>query len=185
MSRPLVKVNLATSLDGFVARLDGSLDWLPQPGDVPEGEDFGFAAFLASVDRLVLGRTTFETVLGFGEWPYGELCTEVLTSRPLAIPERLAGRVSAAGGEPEHLVERWTKEGVRSVYLDGGEAVRRFLAKGLVDELTLTRVPVLLGTGRSLFPEEVASVRWEHLETDVLIGRMVRSRYRKTVPLPL
>ena len=113
----MVKVNLATSLDGFVARLDGSLDWLPQPGDAPEGEDFGFAAFLAGVDRLVLGRATFEAVLGFGEWPYGELRTEV----PLVVSERLV-QVKAASGDPEHLV----------------------------DELTLTRVPVLLGTGLAL-----------------------------------
>lgn len=178
MGRPCVKVYLATSLDGFVARSDGSLDWLPQPGEMPEGEDFGFGAFLAGVDLLAVGRRTFETVRGFGEWPYGNLRTEVLTSRPLDIPAGL-GQVSRAGGEPEELLARWAQEGVGAVYLDGGETVRRFLAKGLVDELTLTRVPVLLGTGRSLFPSEAPQVRWEHQETDVLLGTMVRSRYRK------
>lgn len=175
----IVKINLALSLDGFVAREDGSLDWLPQPQDMPEGEDFGFGQFLSSVDLLATGRATFETVLGFGEWPYGALRTEVLTTRDLEIPTPLRGTVARVEGTPCALCRRWEREGVQAVYLDGGETVRRFLAEGLVDEMTLTRVPVLLGKGKRIFPETKTSASWDHLETDVLPKGLVRSRYRR------
>lgn len=175
----IVKINLALSLDGFVAREDGSLDWLPQPGDIPEGEDFGFGQFLSSVDLLAMGRASFETVLGFGDWPYGTLRTEVLTTRSLDIPGGLETIVSRAEGTPRALRARWEREGRSAVYLDGGETVRRFLADGLVDEMTLTRVPVLLGRGRGIFPDTERSALWEHQGTDHLPLGLVRSRYRR------
>lgn len=143
--RPACSVYIAVSLDGFIARSDGGLDWLSivqRPG-----EDYGYAAFFASVDALVLGRRTYETALGFGAWPYrGKRCA-VLTHRP--PPPRHGEEFHT--GPPGPLLERLATEGVRRVYVDGGAVIRSFLAEDLIDDLTLSIVPVLLGGGVPLF----------------------------------
>lgn len=143
---------LALSLDGFIAREDGSIDWLERANALlPPGEDCGYAEFFAAADALVLGRATFETVLGFGAWPYGGKPTTVLSSRPLEIPSELRATVETSSETPAALVERLAERGLRRLYVDGGETLRRFLAAGLLRELTLTTVPVAIGRGRPLF----------------------------------
>lgn len=158
-------VFMATSLDGFVARDDDCLDWLDRANkSLPDGEDCGFADFLAGVDVLVIGRASFEIVLGFGaaSWPYGQRRVVVLTRRPLApLPPALQARIEASSEAPAALLERLRGEGCRHVYLDGGLTVQRFLAEGLVDELTLTVVPVLLGAGKRPFGPLPAD-QWLH-----------------------
>lgn len=150
--RPRFSVFIATSLDGFIARTDGSIDWLEQAnGLVPEGEDCGYGAFFETVDCLVMGRNTFETVLGFETWPYGTMKVVVLTSRPLALPPHLADTVSVSDSPPGMLAETLGAQGVQHVYLDGGNTISRFLAANLVDEMTITTIPVLIGSGRPLF----------------------------------
>lgn len=149
--RPRFLVYIAQSLDGYIARPDGGLDWL-EGHDVPEGEDFGYHAFMARVDALVMGRNSFESVLSFDvPWPYGETHVYVLTSRPLQIPEALRATVSAEGGAPAEVAARLAAAGVRAAYLDGGATIQRFLRAGLVDELIVTTIPVLLGEGIPLF----------------------------------
>ena len=146
-------VFIASSLDGFIARPDGDIGWLNAAGaGLPEGEDCGYGAFMANVDAIVMGRKTFEQVLGFeGEWPYGQRPVVVLSSRPLEIPERLKGSVSQDAGEPEAIAARVEARGARKLYVDGGRTLQAFLAAGLVDEITLTLIPVLLGAGIPLF----------------------------------
>lgn len=145
MQRPIVSVYIAVSLDGFIARADGSLDWL-QRVHTPDGDEYGYAAFMAGVDALVLGCDTYETVLGFEPWPFAGKAVVVLTHRP----------VQAAHGERAHagalasLMRQLGEQGLRRVYLDDGGAIRQALAEGLVDELTLWWIPVLLGEGRRL-----------------------------------
>src|SRR5207302_1837105 len=112
-------VFIAVSLDGFIARADGSLDWL----DPFHGEDHGYAPFFAGVDALVIGRGTYDTVLDFPEWPYGGKRVIVCTTRP-ASPRHGEELWS---GPPGALAERLDREGVRRVYLDGGALIRRFL----------------------------------------------------------
>ena len=146
-----VSVFIATSLDGFIARRDGGLDWLDNAnGTVPAGEDCGYGEFMASVDVLVMGRKSYEKVLSFGAWPYDKPVV-VLSRGKVEIPPELAGRVSGSGEAPDELCRRLEGEGVRRVYLDGGVTIQRFLAAGLVDDLTLTLIPVLLGEGLPLF----------------------------------
>lgn len=143
--RPQCSVYIATSVDGYIARPDGGLDWLPSAE--AEGDDCGYAAFFAGVDALVMGRNTYDTVLGFGHWPYaGKRCV-VLTRRPAAPHEG----VEFFAGEPALLLERLAQEGVQHVYVDGGVVIRQFLAARLVDELTLTMIPIVLGAGIRLF----------------------------------
>ncbi len=139
-------VFIAASLDGFIARTDGSFDWLEQIARLDK-YDNGYAQFMATVDTLVLGRNTYDVVRRFPAWPFdGKRCL-VLTHR--------AG-TSAHGeefvaGSARDLLERLTREGARRAYIDGGIVVRQFLDAGLIDDLTLSIMPILLGSGIPLF----------------------------------
>lgn len=147
-------VFIATSLDGCIARADDSLDWLEQANArIPAGEDCGFAEFLAGVDVLIMGRASFDKVLSFGAeaWPYGPRRVLVLTRRPLDVPAHLQERVEASAEQPRTLLARLATEGFVHAYVDGGLTVQRFLADGLIDALTVTLIPVLLGAGKRLF----------------------------------
>jgi dihydrofolate reductase len=144
-AHPLCSVYIATSVDGYIARSDGGLEWLARVE--AEGEDYGYAAFFAGVDALVIGRNTYDTVLGFGQWPYADKRCVVLTHRP-ADPR---DGVEFFAGEPGLLLERLAQEGVRRVYVDGGVVIRQFLVAGLIDELTLSVIPIVLGSGIRLF----------------------------------
>lgn len=138
-------VFIATSLDGFIARRDGSLDWLERVQQ-PD-EDYGYAELFASIDTLVLGRNTYDTVLGFGEWPYADKRCIVVSNR--AFEPRHSERRFA--GDLRTLVAELEAEGAQRAYVDGGALIRGFLAAGLIDDITLSIVPVLLGSGIPLF----------------------------------
>lgn len=145
MPRPRLSVFIATSLDGYIAGRDGSLAFLDAVAR--PGEDYGYAKFFESVDALVTGRRTYDTVLGFPEWPYaGKRCV-VLTH---AAPAPRHGEEFHAG-DLLPLVERLGAEGVRRVYVDGGVVISAFLAAGLIDDVTISVIPVLLGDGVPLF----------------------------------
>lgn len=145
-------VFIATSLDGFISRENGDLDWLDDANkNVPEGEDCGYADFISSINCLVMGRNTFEKVLTFEHWPYDGLRVVVLTSNALDVPEHLIGKVEILNLPPLEIAARFTNDGVERAYVDGGETIRRFLDADLIDDLTITVVPVVLGKGRPLF----------------------------------
>jgi len=145
-SRPLCSVFIAASLDGYIARADGSLDWLSIVER--EGEDYGYRDFVDSVDALVMGRKTYDTVLGFDDWPFaGKRCIVLTHARPTSP----RADEEFASGAPAALLEQLGGQGVRRVYVDGGAVIRQFLAAGLVDDLTLSVIPVLLGGGIRLF----------------------------------
>ena len=174
---------VATSLDGFIARSDGSLDWLNDANRaVPRGEDCGYRAFVSTVDVLVMGRGSFEQVLTFDSWPYEGLKVVVLTHRPMAIPPHLAGKVAASMETPDALVRRLSVEGARHLYIDGGKTIQAFLAADLIDNMTITVMPVLIGAGRPLFAV-VPGDRWLALESvkSYAFG-FVQSRYRVRRP---
>src|SRR5207247_737031 len=142
-----VSVFIGTSVDGFIARPNGDLDWLPAGG----GEPHGYHEFVASVDAIVIGRKTFEKVLTFAAWPYGDKRVVVLSSRPVDLSAVGAGVVEQMAGEPAEIVSRLAAQGAHHLYVDGGVTVQRFLRAGLVQRLVVTRVPVLLGDGIPLF----------------------------------
>lgn len=144
-----IRVYVACSLDGFIAGPQDDLSWLPQPIG-PDAPDFGFGAFMAEIGALLMGRRTYDVVSGFGNaWPYGERPVLVATHRPLDAKK---STVSAVSGPIEELV-RFAREttGTGDVYIDGGNLIRQALDAGLVDELVVTLVPQLLGSGHSLF----------------------------------
>ena len=167
---PSAEVFIATSLDGFIARPDGDILWLTSR-PVPEGEDFGYAAFLDGIGAMVMGRESFEKVLTFPEWPY-KTPVVVLSRTPdrVTVPEALKDQVRVTSKPPREVLEELAAEGVGRIYLDGGQTIRSFLAEGLVRRVIVTLIPVLLGQGRPLWGHGagdvnltlVASRSWEN-----------------------
>lgn len=172
----LASVFIGTSVDGFIARPDGSLDFLPPGG----GEEHGYTAFMASVDALVIGRGTFETVLAYPEWPYGDKPVVALSSRPLDLSKVRGGVVEQMGGPPAEILARLEQRGMRHVYVDGGITIQRFLRAGLIERLIITRVPVLIGAGIPLFGALDADVRLHHVATRQYPSGLVQSEYTMT-----
>jgi dihydrofolate reductase len=149
--RARCSVFIATSLDGFISRPDGGINWLDEANKlVPPGEDCGYKAFIETIDVLLMGRNTFDLAIGFPEWPY-RCEVVVLTHRPLDLPEHLRAQVSVSAEAPRELVQRLSREGKKRLYIDGGKTIQGFLAEGLIDDLTITVIPILLGSGRPLF----------------------------------
>ncbi len=174
----VLSVFIATSLDGFIARTDGELDWLDEAGTaVPKDEDCGYHAFMHSVDALVMGRNTYEKVRSLGKWPYGDKPVIVLSSNAIEIPEELAQMVSCSSESPKALYERLSQDGLKRLYIDGGITIQRFLAEGLIDDLTITVIPVLLGSGIPLFGKLEKDILLRHTATKAYDFGFVQSTY--------
>ena len=170
----LASVFVGTSLDGFLARPNGNFDFLPAGG----GEEHGYQAFFDSVDALVIGRGTFETVLAFPEWPYGSKPVFVLSSRPLDLAAVRGGVVEQMAGDPAGVLARLEARGHRHVYVDGGITIQRFLRAGLIQKIVITRVPVLIGSGIALFGALEEDIHLEHVATLQYPSGLVSSEYR-------
>jgi len=169
----MVSVFVGTSVDGFIARLNGDLDFLPEGG----GEPHGYNEFIATVDTIVIGRKTFETVLTFADWPYGDKRVVVLSSRPVDLSAVRGGVVEQMAGPPAEIVSKLAASGTQHVYVDGGITIQGFLRAGLVHRLTITRVPVLIGDGIPLFGGLSRDVRLRHIATQHYPSGLVKSEY--------
>ncbi len=170
----MVSVFIGTSVDGFIARPNGNLDFLPEGG----GEPHGYNEFIATVDALVIGRKTFETVLAYPTWPYGDKRVVVLSSQPLDFSAVRGGTVEQMSGTPAEIVAKLEASGARHIYLDGGITIQRFLRAGLVNRLIITRVPVLIGEGIPLFGSLPHDVHLQHVATQHYPSGLVKSEYR-------
>ena len=170
----LASVFIGTSVDGFIARADDSLDWLPEGG----GEPHGYDEFMASVDAIVIGRKTFEKVLTLGPWHYGKKRVVVLSSRPVALSAAVGGVVEQMAGPPAEIVSRLAASGATHVYVDGGITIRGFLRAGLIQRLIITRVPVLIGEGIPLFGALPEDIPLRHIETTHYPSGLVKTEYR-------
>ena len=174
----LSTVFIACSLDGYIAGPNGELDWLEMVPN-PEGVDTGFGPLMARIDAIVMGRRTYETVLGFGgEWPYPKPVF-VLSNSLKTVPDKLRDRVQLLNGAPQEVLQILHARGLHRLYIDGGSTIQRFLAAGLINELIITTVPMLLGGGFPLFGRLEKPVKWEHLGTEVLLGQLVQSHYKR------
>ena len=170
-------VFIGISVDGFIARRNGELDFLPAGG----GEPHGYDEFMRSVDALVIGRKTFETVLSFDKWPYGEKPVFVLSTRSLA-PAPAGAVVEHLSGEPVEIVSLLEARGIRHAYVDGGVTIQRFLRAGLIQHLIITRVPVLIGDGIPLFGSLPHDVHLRHIATRHYPSGLVQTEYEVGVP---
>jgi dihydrofolate reductase len=166
-----VRVFIASSLDGFIAGEDGDLSWLPQGPDV---EDHGYGAFFAESAALLIGRGTYDTAAGFAAWPFGDKPVFVATSRPL---EPVAPTVTAIAGTAPELLAAVRAQVAGPIYLDGGALIRLFLDAGLVDELTVTVVPAILGRGIPLFAGAVRRHELSLVAATPYASGLVQLRY--------
>jgi dihydrofolate reductase len=170
-----VSVFVGTSVDGFIARSNGALDFLPPGG----GEPHGYNEFIATVDGIVIGRKTFETVLAMDRWPYGEKRVVILSSRPVDL-SGVGGVVEQMNGTPAEIVAQLAGSGAHHLYVDGGITIQRFLRAGLVHRLVITRVPVLIGEGVPLFGSLLRDVQLRHIATHHYPSGLVKSEYEVT-----
>jgi dihydrofolate reductase len=167
-----VSVFIASSLDGFIAGPGDDMSWLPQSS----GEDYGFDAYMAATAALLMGRSTYDVVAGFEGWPYGDTPVFVATTRPL---EPAAPTVRAVAGEPAALLAALGAAGIAGgVYVDGGTLIRQFLDAGLIDEATITVIPVILGAGAPLFAGAARRRELELLAATPFPSGLVQLRYR-------
>lgn len=161
----------AASLDGFLAGADDSLDWLD-----PYVEAHGYDEFMATVDAIVIGRRTFDVVLGFGGWFYTKPVFVLSTTlKSLSLPKGAVCELMAA--EPQAVVSELERRGFQHIYVDGGVVIQGFLRAGLIDDIILTRIPILLGGGIPLFGALPARVQLKHVATRSYPSGMVQSEY--------
>ena len=169
-------VYIAASLDGYIARPDGDLDWLMK--HPTKGEDFGYDAFIDSVDGLVMGRRSYEKVLSFGGWAYTK--PVVVLSRTLSqadVPAHLENKVRISDLTPHEIMHTLFEEGWRNAYVDGGKLIQSFLRSGLIHDVMLTHVPILLGSGIPLFGMLEHDVDLNHIKTNSYPSGLVHSKY--------
>jgi dihydrofolate reductase len=177
-------VFLGMSVDGFIARLDGDLSWLTgdaEVGGAPDdgaGGDFGFGDFVSGIDALVMGRGTYEVIAPVAQWPYHGKPVHVVST---TLEPGADARITVHGSFDD-AVAALTAAGYRRVYVDGGRLVHTFLTAGLIGELTLSRVPVLIGSGHTPFGALPADVPLEHAGTRTYPGGMVQTTYRVRRP---
>jgi dihydrofolate reductase len=167
-------VFIATSLDGYIATTDGGLDWLDVPN--PDQSDFGYGEFISGVDAIVMGRRTFEKVMTFGSWPY-EKPVFVLSNTITNVPEPVKEKVELLGGDVRTVIKELKVRGYANLYIDGGRVIQSFLREDLIDELILTRIPVLLGGGIPLFGQLDTELNLKHRKTETFGNGLVISRY--------
>jgi dihydrofolate reductase len=165
-------VFVGTSLDGFIARANGEFDFLPPGG----GEPHGYDEFMATVDALVMGRKTFETVLALDAWPYSEKPVFVLSTHQVA-PAPAGALVERMSGTPAEIVSQLDARGIRHIYVDGGITIQSFLQAGLIQRLIVTRVPVLIGAGIPLFGAVQRDIILRHVATRQYASGLVQSEY--------
>lgn len=147
-------VYIATSVDGFIAKPDGDIEWLHNPEYAKaklNGLDYD--EFISTVDAIVMGRHSYEKVRTFGFWPYENVPVIVLTSQLMPVPEELQkkAKVRFENLTPAQLLTMLEREGYQHLYIDGGKTIQGFLQHGLIDEITITHIPLLLGSGIPLF----------------------------------
>jgi dihydrofolate reductase len=166
-------VFIGTSVDGFIARLNHDLDFLPPGG----GEEHGYEEFMKSVDALVIGRNTYDKVLSFDPWPYGNKPVIVLSTGPINPPHAKGAVVERLSGTPHEILANLASRGWTHVYVDGGITITRFLEANLIQRLIITRVPVLIGTGIPLFGALPRDIKLTHIATRAYQSGLVQSEY--------
>lgn len=171
-------VFIATSLDGYIADKNGGLDWF-QSIPNPDHDDMGYAEFTSEIDALVMGRVTFETVVGFDmPWPYNKPVF-VLSDQLKEIPESHSGKAFLVRGTLPEILNQIYEKGYERLYIDGGTTIRNFLKADLIDEMILTTIPILLGGGASLFADLPTTMNFELVGSEIFLNQIVQSHYKR------
>ncbi|MCF8243209.1 MAG: dihydrofolate reductase family protein [Melioribacteraceae bacterium] len=172
-------VFIAESLDGFIATASGGINWLNEIPN-PDKSDFGYNKFISNIDAIVMGRISFEKVLTFDEWIYPKPVF-VLSNTLEFLNENLSGKAEIIKGDIRNIISRLNQAGYKNLYIDGGKTIQSFLRENLIDEMIITRVPVLLGSGITLFGNIDRKINFDHIRTEVLNNHLVQSCYKKSI----
>ena len=176
--KPENRVFIARSLDGYIADRKGGLDWLNLIPN-PDQKDLGYESFIKEIDAIVMGRQTFQTVLGFDmEWPY-PVPVFILSSSLESVPENLKGKVEILKGTPTEILEQIHLRGYKRLYIDGGLTIQRFLKEDLIDEIIISTIPILLGGGVPLFGELPEALEFEHVRSELYLDAVVQDHYKR------
>jgi len=167
---------IGTSLDGFIARQDGEIDWLIQFDNSEINQSY--SEFISGIDAIVIGRGTYEKVLTFPNWPY-QLKVFVLSSRIKQIPDSLKDKATVFAMTPKEVLIYLSENGYSSIYVDGGKVIQSFLKENLLDEIIITRVPLLIGNGIPLFGELNQDIAFEHIKTNIFSSGLIKSHYKR------
>lgn len=168
-------VYIATSIDGFIADVDNRIEWLSNYPDV-EGGDYGYSDFMNRIDCILMGRKTFETVIAFDQWPYDKKVF-VLSTTITRLPAAFHGKAAVVNGSIQSIVNTLHAQGFHTLYIDGGETVQAFLKMDMIDELYISRVPLLLGGGIPLFSTLDKSLQFKHIKTEEYKSGIIKSHY--------
>ena len=170
-------VFIGTSLDGFIARENGDIGWLV--GFSALGEDHGFDAHMARIDGVIMGRGTFEAIKDIQPWVYQKPVLVLTRSlRQADLPEQLAGKVEFISAAPREVMDLAASRGWRAAYVDGGQVIQSFLREGLIEDMVISRLPVLIGSGLPLFGTLDADLALQHLHTRSFPSGLVQSHYK-------
>jgi len=168
-------IYIAASIDGYIATKNGGIDWLHEQPN-PEEDDYGYADFISHIDAMVMGRHTFDKVRSFGEWPYKKKAF-VLSTSLNEVPEELIDKVEITSGSPNEIISKLNAAGYNNLYIDGGIVIQKFLEHDLIDEMIITRIPILLGSGIPLFGKLNNPLRFIHKNTEVYNQALIKSHF--------
>ena len=169
-------VYIGTSLDGFIARKDGDIDWLVKFAD--EEALHAYREFIKRIDAVIIGKGTYEKVLSFPSWPY-ETEVFVLSSTLQQVPDHLKDKVTILLMKPGELLSHLSGKGFSGIYVDGGKVIQSFLKEDLIDELIISKIPILLGSGIPLFGSLDRDLLFTHIRTESYSNGLVRSYYER------
>lgn len=171
-------VFIATSLDGYISDKNGGIDWLHAIPN-PDGNDMGYTNFMSSIDALVMGRTTFETVCGFDmDWPYDKPLF-ILSNSLTEVPEKAKDKAYIVNGSLTDIIKNINTKGFKNLYIDGGKTIQGFLKEDLIDEMIITTIPTLLGGGTRLFNELPKSLNFECVESKRFLDKVSQNHYKR------
>ena len=171
-------VFIATSLDGFISDKEGKIDFLHSFPN-PDNEDLGYSEFMKGVDGIIMGRTTFETVCSFDiEWPY-KVPVFVLSNTLKNIPSQITGVVKIVNGNLTEIILNLNNQGYRNLYIDGGKTIQNFLGEDLIDEITITTIPIILGGGTSLFGNLTSPINFRCINSTIYLKSIVQNKFSR------
>jgi dihydrofolate reductase len=173
------KVFIATSMDGYIADHQGNIEWLHSIPN-PDNDDMGYGAFMDEIDALLMGRNTFETICGFDvPWPYS-IPVFVLSHQLQEIPSDYQKHAQLVKGDLKEVLNTIHAQGYHNLYIDGGTTIQHFLNADLIDEMIITNIPILLGSGTPLFGELKEPLHFKCIQTKHYLNAIAQNHYIRT-----
>jgi dihydrofolate reductase len=178
-------VFIATSADGYIATVDDSVEWLETAGksnvDLGDQADMGFNDYIASVDCMVMGRNCMEKLASFNltdeQWPYKNIRIFSLSKTVTEPPDNLADKIEMYSGDILQLITELQNSNFKHAYIDGGATITSFLNEQLINEITITQAPLLLGSGKPLFGDILKEVKLTNARATAFPNDFIQVRY--------